>query len=282
MTQEATKYLSANAVSQKVQKETGVKVNPRRITDAFNEGRAGDSPLPMGKPPMLPTEVLRAAALKVNLEQAAGNELHPRQQTQVLQGIVAGTAHATGKGNGRAINWGFQRQRMKRSFPRLLEPAKAVAVELTRYQWAVYSTYEEWFKGWEKFAVERGYAVWKDLFKSDGTLLSKIEFLSGRLDRIINGDETDIPRDASKRSQTSASRATCVNPLLPRPGRPVTKASGHETLFPFVTANGELLPLVIICDSDCEDAEQQRVELEPDHERIVAVVGALAHERAVD
>ena len=29
-----------------------------------------------------------------------------------------------------------------------------------------------------------------------------------------------------------------------------------------MTANGELLPIFIICDSDCEDPEQQRVELE--------------------
>ena len=202
---------------------------------------------------MLPPEVLHAAALSLNLNQAVGNDHAPKQQQHLLQDIVRGTVHDVDSG-GSAIDWSksssFQVRRMRKRHADILKPDKIASVELTRYQWAVYSTYSEWFDGWEHFCVERGYAIWKKIFDEHGVLVSNIEFKEGKLDRIVNGDETDVPRDASKRQQGGSRRSCCVNPLLPRPGKPATKCSGHETLFLFVTANGEMFPVVLICDSD--------------------------------
>ena len=43
---------------------------------------------------MVPREVLAAAARKINLEQALGNDLYLREQRKVIQDIVAGTVHS--------------------------------------------------------------------------------------------------------------------------------------------------------------------------------------------
>ena len=258
-------YLSAREAAEIVKEKSGIKINPRRITEAYTEGFAGQSPKKMGRPSRVPDAALEAMAIKCNLEQAAGNDLNPKQQQQIFEDMFRGTIHDTDQ-SGEKIDWSrsgsFQRSRAKRKQPHLLQPGKIKRVDLTRYQWAVYDTYEEWFAGWEAFLVERGYAAWNDIFNSSGALVSNIEFLPGKLGRILNGDETDMPRDASKRPKGGSTGACCINPLLPRPGRPATQTSGHETLFLFVTASGEVCPVILICDSDCEDPNQQRVELE--------------------
>jgi hypothetical protein len=38
-------YLSARVVSEQVKEEAGIKINERRITDAYHAGRVGESPL---------------------------------------------------------------------------------------------------------------------------------------------------------------------------------------------------------------------------------------------
>jgi len=55
---------------------------------------AGKSRHQRGRPSMVPREVLAAAARKINLEQASGNDLYLREQRKAIQDIVAGTVHS--------------------------------------------------------------------------------------------------------------------------------------------------------------------------------------------
>ena len=63
--------------------------------------------------------------------------------------------------------------------------------------------------------VEREYAVWKDMHDRDGYLISKVEFLPGKLERILNGDETDVPRclkESLGRFDCGLIKTSCLRP----------------------------------------------------------------------
>ena len=63
---------------------------PRRITGAYWQASRHQR----GRPSMVPPWSLAAAARKINLEQASGNDLYLREQRKVIQDIVAGTVHS--------------------------------------------------------------------------------------------------------------------------------------------------------------------------------------------
>ena len=89
-------YLPASVVSEQIEEETGFKINSRSKPEEDNRcvRQWQASRHQRGRPSMVPPWSLAAAARKINLEQASGNDLYLREQRKVIQDIVAATVHS--------------------------------------------------------------------------------------------------------------------------------------------------------------------------------------------
>ena len=121
---------------------------------------------------------------------------------------MQGTAFA-GNGRGKGPEKAWLAKRLRRDHAGTLRRGKRERTVSARWEWMDYNTYEEWFEGWEKFSLEKKYALPEPEYDEAGNQISDIRYPLEKKRRIINLDETEIPLDASKRrSVAMATRPT--------------------------------------------------------------------------
>jgi hypothetical protein len=228
-------------------------IHERRIRD--NQNRPGLPAKHMGPVCSVPDELVHAAALQCMADQIAGKETKMKGVRQAIQ--------KSAKANGldfpgpQAIG-----DQLRRLHPEL-NPESCKNVEGTRWEWQDKALYNEWFDGWKKFLIENGYAYDQPEYDLTGKMISEVTFYKDKLCRIINLDETQIPRDGASRSTNHVSNRVMICKHLPRPGKKTSKSSGHETFILIVNALGEVGLPFIIFDTSAEKVENRKVR--PEH-----------------
>ena len=92
------------------------------------------------------------------------------------------------------------------------------------------------------------------------TVVGQIFFSEKAKWRIINLDESQVPRDAKSRASKHKMHHVLSGTGLPHHGHVTTKDSGHETFCCIVTAVGEVSPSLFIFDSsrECHKPEDRK------------------------
>ena len=112
---------------------------------------------------------------------------------------------------------------------------------------------------WKSFLILYGYALDTPQFDANGKQISEITILNP--ERIINLDETEIARSASKRNGNHTSNNVLINPSLPRPGQRASKTDGsHETLVGGMNGKFEKMPPFVIFSSSAEKEENFKID----------------------
>ena len=137
-----------------------------------------------------------------------------RARRHIARNVVAALADTafTGKGKGAAGSTRHIERRLRRDQADTLQPDLRERTESSRWEWAVYESYEQWFEGWKSFSLEKGYAVVEAEYDSDGAKIADIRFPEEKKQRIITIDETEIPLDSSKRCGRHNVNRVLINP----------------------------------------------------------------------
>jgi hypothetical protein len=129
--------------------------------------------------------------------------------------------------------------------------------DLRRAEWLTHSKALHWHKGWCKFLVDKGFAVYKDWTDKDGNIFV-IEVHEWAKDRIMNGDETQLKM--TNEYEKGGSRSLLLGCISkPPPKTNSLTAPSHTTLMQCVTLAENVLPLHVIVA--CGTAETASVDL---------------------
>jgi hypothetical protein len=242
------------------------KISATRIRSYVNEhnynaivDNGGVSPKRRGPEPRIPNKFLECAALQAMLEGAATGGM----SSTAIQNNVKDMARKNGISNTHQTEGSVQyfKRKMLKLCPELAA-CDLYQQEGIRFEWAQAKPYAYWMKCFKGCCLKLGLAENRPTVQQnqDGTttVVSEIFFSEKSKRRIINLDESQVPRDAKSRNSKHKMHRVLLGTGLPHPGHVTTKDSGHETFCCIITAAGEAGPPLFIFDSSCQKPEDRK------------------------
>jgi hypothetical protein len=211
-------------------------------------GRFGVSPNKIGRPPIIPQALKRAAALQTVLMQVNG-------ETEASKSKLLSVSHALV--NGTKWEGTFSHQYLfnaaRRKYPEIMNPVKAKSHEDRRVDWLSYKNIHDWTDrvreyliGIDMLSPEPGYIHG---VKSNCSLVHEDD-----VDHFIVMDETHHKfSTGGNKGGSSESRYSCSS--FSRPGDCAIENERHTTGCYGFTLRGEALPPLYILDSKAKDED---------------------------
>ena len=243
--------LSARAVVECIEKDTGVKISIRTIQKKIKAGDVGTSPLRRGPKGNIPDHLYRNLCIAYEsfaiINQINGTMYicRPKVVGPLLQQVIYGHSD----------NWEYLFKRVQKDTAANLRRQKAKNSEERRNRWTTEGNIAAWFDNWENDLVKLGFAT------RDETT-GEVHISPEQLGRIANFDETCLLLSGSDTNRGGRPDAIIYDPRFPVVGLTTSKSSLSSTLITGSTAAGEALPPHIQFQTKAKSNDTERISID--------------------
>lgn len=127
------------------------QIKVETLREAVVNGRAGITPVKMGRPPKIPEQYTKAMAIHATMLQVSGEgEACKQNMLSTSRALTAGTVHEG------EFNHEYAVRKMRKVHANILLPAKAKNNEDRRVEWCTYRNIMSWTDAVKKYLVDIG------------------------------------------------------------------------------------------------------------------------------